>query len=239
MKIELVTHCYRYASLLRYQLSSLVLHPPPVEVSLTATVCHMPEDAETMQVLRFFGNLQAAQVSWNWLPMPEPELCRRSIGRNRAALATKADWIWFCDADYWFTSECWTWFAEGCPSEEQLIYPRVVMGHRSHALGDTCIQRAQESNGLVEAAQDEFEPNIMNRAIGGIQIVRGDWCRDRGYLKNSKRAQSPREPAIWKRTREDVSFRREMGTSGGAAPIPGVYRIRHSQAGREVPGLKL
>jgi len=94
MKIEIVTHCYRYATLLRHQLSSLVLGPPPPGVQVTATVCHTPEDEETTRALAWFGRQESPGVTWNWLPLPTAELCRRSIGRNRAALATQADWVW-------------------------------------------------------------------------------------------------------------------------------------------------
>jgi hypothetical protein len=239
MKIEIVTHCYRYASLLRYQLSSLILHPPPEGVKIIATVCYMPEDEETRRVLDYFSSLPADRVQWNWMPLTEPELCQRSIGRNRAALATRADWVWFADADYWFDTRCWEWFLTQSPTQPVLIYPKIVQGHRKHELGDACIQQSRESNGLVKACIDEFGPNSMNRAIGGIQITRGDWCRKNGYLKNNPKAQAPREPVIWKRTREDVWFRLETGSKGIAMPIPGVYRIRHSQAGRHVTGLTL
>ncbi len=237
LKIEVVTHCYRYATLLRHQLSSLVQGPPPDGVQVTATVCHTPEDDETTQALAWFGTLAVPGVTWNWMPLPMAELCRRSIGRNRAALATQADWVWFCDADYWFTPACWEAFTRLGGTKARLIFPREVMGHRSHDLGDACIQRARETEGLVSVPVSEFEPERMRRAIGGIQIVSGDYCREHGYLKNSRRAQQPR--AEWKRTHEDVWFRRELGGGGLPVNLPGVHRIRHGQAGRMVPGLIL
>lgn len=237
LKIEVVTHCYRYATLLRHQLSSLVLRPPPPGVQVTATVCHTPEDEETTRAVAWFAQQSVAGVRWNGQPLPRAELCRRSIGRNRAALATLADWVWFCDADYWFTTECWEAFARLGSTDAKLIYPREVNGHRSHDLGDACIQRAREAEGLVSVDVSEFEPERMNRAIGGIQIVSGDYCREHGYLKNSRRAQQPR--SVWERTHEDVWFRRELGHSGVPVDLPGVYRIRHGQAGRMVPGLIL
>lgn len=237
MKIEIVTHCYRYATLLRHQLSSLVLHPPPEGVSLTATICHTPEDEETAKALAWFGTLSVPGVTWNWLPLPQAELCRRSIGRNRAALVTQADWVWFCDADYWFTTACWEAFRQLHDVTEPLVFPRVVNGHCSHELGDERIRQAREADGLVSVAVSEFEPERMRRAIGGIQIVRGDYCREHGYLKDSRRAQQPR--AEWKRAHEDVWFRRKVGSAGRAVDIPAVYRIRHGQAGRMVPDLIL
>jgi hypothetical protein len=237
LKIEVVTHCYRYATLLRHQLSSLVLGPPPPGVQVTATVFHTPEDEETSRAVAWFAQQSVAGVRWNAQPLPTAELCRRSIGRNRAALATQADWVWFCDADYWFTTECWEAFTRLGSTDARLIYPREVNGHRSHDLGDACIQRARETEGLVSVSISEFEPERMNRAIGGIQIVSGDYCRKHGYLKNSRRAQQPRE--VWERAVEDVWFRKELGSDGMPVDLPGVYRIRHGQAGRMVPGLIL
>lgn len=237
LKIEVVTHCFQYSTLLRYQLSSLVLWKPPVTVEVTATVFYTGEDDATTRTLDWFGKQEAPQVSWNWQSLPTAELCRRSIGRNRAALATKADWVWFCDADYWFTTYCWEGFASLGDQPVKLIFPRFINGQRSHDLGDRSIRRAREIEGLVSVDVSEFRPERMSRAIGGIQIVRGSYCREQGYLKNSRRAQMPR--VEWRRTHEDVSFRRHLGGGGLAVDLPGVYRIRHSQAGRYVPGLTL
>lgn len=237
LQIEVVTHCYQYATLLRHQLSSLVLRPPPPGVHVTATVFHTLEDGPTTQALEWFGNLTAPQVSWNWQPLPTAELCRRSIGRNRAALASRARWVWFCDADYWFTSECWEAFLQLNSITTPLIFPRWVQGHRAHELGDQCIEKARRMEGLVCVDASEFERERMNRAIGGIQIVSGEHCREHGYLKDSRRAQQPR--GEWKRAVEDVWFRTSIGADSQAVEIPGVYRIRHSQAGRFVPGLIL
>ena len=237
LKIEVVTHCYRYATLLRHQLSSLVLGPPPPGVQVTATVFHTLEDEETTRAVAWFAQQEVTGVQWNGQPLPTAELCRRSIGRNRAAMATQADWVWFSDADYWFTTGCWEAFRRLDDTDARLIYPREVNGHRSHDLGDACIQRARETEGLVSVAASEFEPERMNRAIGGIQIARGSYCRENGYLKDIRRAQQPRSE--WRRTHEDVWFRRELGNSGVPVDLPGVYRIRHGQAGRMVPGLTL
>lgn len=115
--MELVTHCFHYDRLLRYHLSRLVLWPPR-ELKLKATVCFTPKDFATAEVLAWFGKRVVEGVTWNWQPMDSRELCRRSIGRNRAALATEADWIWFCDVDYWFAAECWTSFAALPPTAQ-------------------------------------------------------------------------------------------------------------------------
>jgi hypothetical protein len=238
MRVEIVTHCYHYPRLLRYQLSSLVLWPP-VGVEVTMTVCFTPEDEATAAVLEEFTARKVARVRWNWRPMAARELCRRSIGRNRAALATEADWVWFADADYWFAAECWPAFGGIEGRREPLVFPREVWRHRSHALGDAYLERAAQATGLVWAEPGEFEPVRMRCAIGGIQIARGEVCRERGYLRESRRFQRPPRRAVFQQCREDVAFRRALGTRGVAVDLPGVFRIRHSTAGRHDPALRL
>ena len=206
---------------------------------MTATVFYTSEDCGTETVLDWFGKQEAPGVKWNWQEQPLLEACKRSIGRNLAALATEADWVWFCDADYWFTSECWDEFTTIGSIEAALFFPRVVNTHRTHELGDMCIERALRTPGTVAADVKEFEPRVMRKAIGGIQIARGDVCRAQGYLRDSRRAQAPRKEAVFARNKEDVWFRRQLGTSGQAVALPGVYRIRHSKAGRYSPGLML
>lgn len=238
LKLELVTHCYRYASLLRYQLSSLVLHPPS-NLEVLVTVFYAAEDAETCRVLEWFGATAVPNVTWSWRSLPVNSLCRRGLGRNIAALGTLADWVWFTDADHWFEDECWRAIAGMDAADSPIVYPRVVHVHKTHELGDACIARSRVAGGLVIADPSEFAPERLRRAIGGVQIAKGDWCRERGYLRNSKKVQCPVESGIWLRTHEDVWFRKDWGTAGRAVDIPGVYRIRHSQAGRFQPGLVL
>lgn len=238
MRIEIVTHCYRYASLLRYQLSSFELYPLE-GVKVTATVFYTSSDCPTSSVLEWFGNRSVQGVTWNWRELPVRELCKRSLGRNRAALESEADWVWFCDADHWFTGECWKAFKKVNVMGAPLIFPAIVNKHRTHGLGDECISHALRTPGLLAADPVEFEPTKMGRAIGGIQIVSGDFCRSQGYLRDSKQAQQPMAEAIWVSTREDWWFRKQLGTPGVPVNLPGVYRIRHSKAGRSSPGLTL
>ena len=58
MKLEVIVHCWagqldQYAHFLRYQLSSLLLHPPQ-QVEVTWTVCFSLEDSLTVDVLKAF-----------------------------------------------------------------------------------------------------------------------------------------------------------------------------------------
>jgi hypothetical protein len=138
------------------------------------------------------------------MPLPVLELCRRSIGRNRAARMTKADWVWFCDADYWFASSCWDAIVALPDTTGPLIFPRYVQMHCSKKLGDARIAVSQNTRGLIFAPKEEFKPVLMPRAIGGIQIVRGSVCRERGYLKDSLRWQQPAASPVFQSCSEDI-----------------------------------
>lgn len=242
MTVEIVTHCYRYATLLKFQLSSLVLWPPE-EVAVVMTVFHTAEDEGTVQVLDDFGAREVPGVRWNWKEQPTLSLCRRSIGRNLAALGTVADWVWFTDADYWFSEACWAGFPKVDSAGSDLVHPKRIWIHKTHEMGDRCILAAKQERALVQADPDEFQRARLSRAIGGVQIVRGDWCRVHGYLPGHSRAQRPAKTPGFTRCVQDVVFRQEYGRSGSPPPrridLPGVYRIRHSRAGREVLGLEL
>ena len=101
LRLEIVSHCWRYAPHLTYQLSSLVLHPPK-EVDVKMTVFHAPGDVDTVRLLDRAGGRDVPNITWNWQPIEKDRLFRRGIGRNLAALATEADWIWFTDCDVVF-----------------------------------------------------------------------------------------------------------------------------------------
>ena len=84
LKVEIVSHCWQYAHLLAYQLSSLV-HHTPTKLEVTMTVFYCEEDAETVELLEYFGGIDVPGVTWNWRALSRQRLFRRSIGRNIAA----------------------------------------------------------------------------------------------------------------------------------------------------------
>jgi hypothetical protein len=234
MKIEVVSHCYRYARLQRHQLSSLVLHPP-IGLELVSTVVFTKEDSVTTALLDEFASVPVSGLTWNRIALPTLEVCRRSIGRNRAALATQADWVWFTDADYCFGSACWLAFLDLPKIERPLFFPKWVQTHPDETYGDRLLEAVKEAKGLLPINRNDFKPFRNHRAIGGIQIVRGDVCRERGYLRDSRRWQRPPRAPMFQRAREDVAFRRSLGTNGHGIDLPEVFRIRHTKKGRTDP----
>lgn len=238
MDLEIVSHCWHYSRLLTYQLSSLLLHPPQ-ETRVLMTVCYTEEDVETALVLQYFAGLPLAPgITIRGWSLQRERLLRRAIGRNLAALATRADWVWFADCDYVFGEGALDHLGKCVDGvDARLVFPRTVMVNRTHALGDQAIAAASGHPRVCAVNVFDFEPHIQRRAIGGIQITRGDVARERGYLRNSLIHEQ--RPATWQRCREDSWFRKDLRTQGVPLDLPNVFRIRHSCCGRRDAELRL
>ncbi len=231
MKLQIVTHCWRYARLLTYQLSSFVLYPPK-NLSLTVTVFHNEEDQRTCEVLRYFGAQKTPNVTWDWQNVAQGQLFRRAIGRNMAALNNEADWVWFTDCDQVFHDGCLDALPvelSGCDSI--LAFPRFVkisqhLDSRSPLFGNL----SQEPH-LAVIDPSDFSPSRHTRAIGALQIARGDVVRETGYCKDYPKYMKPAKR--WQKCFEDVKFRKALGTDGTPIDLPGLYRIEHKAKGRK------
>lgn len=230
--LEIVVHAYaevldQYAHLLRFQLSSLVLHPPRVPTKIT--VCFTPRDERVgITLARFAGKL-----SLNPLPMLPEELFRRAIGRNRAALASNADVVFFTDVDYCFYDGCldslWAQWKK-LESRPSLLWVRELQIHKDHATGDALIMWARKSNDdLLTINPADFTPKRIARAIGGLQIVSGDDARKYGYLNDRPQWRQPVTTPFGS-FRDDVIFRKMCSSRGElkSVVLPGLYRLRHS-----------
>jgi hypothetical protein len=230
MHLELVSHCWRYPRLLNYQLSSLVLHPPS-QTKITMTVFLTPSDKPTTQVVQFFAEkVNGRRVCIRGWRLPKYCLLRREIGRNQAALATTADWIWFTDCDHYFGPGALDAAADALrPVTAPLAYPQRTLVNATAAEGDALIERLTRLPQVTPLEPDDFVPYFNDCAIGGIQLARGDAMRQLGYLNGSRYLRPAR---TWQRTFGDVAFRQQLGTDGVPVEIPHVYRILHTKAGR-------
>ncbi|MCP4540263.1 MAG: glycosyltransferase family 2 protein [Chloroflexi bacterium] len=251
MRLEIITHCYRYSRVLTYQLSSLVLNPPPFDV--VVSVLHSTEDVATSNLLTHFDREYRKRhkgVIVNRVPYLKNELgslLRREIGRNMMAQHTLADIVWFADADYVFGPGCLEALGNAPAFENDVIYhPREVQINKTHALGD---EYAVNGSGVIPAAwgggimirdinPDDFMPKRHNFAIGGLQIVTGNTARKHGYCPDDKKLQSPAD--TWQDTKGDFRYRKiiqkareESGKPpvDGRIDLPNLYRIRQSVAG--------
>jgi hypothetical protein len=236
-QLHIVSHCYAeklkcYAAFLKYQLSSLVLHPPKVRTLIE--ICFTDTDRSTMDVLDWFAANTRVHLELRNMN-PPGRLFRRSIGRNEAALSGHAELLWFADVDHVFGPGCidGLWQAwESLTDFRSLIWPRELLIHKTHEIGD---RYAEREGYLLDVDPADFEPKRCRHAIGGIQIVPGSLCRRIGYLDGHRRFQTTKS-AIG-RFRDDVAFRMELQKLGPfqVVKFPNLFRLRHSVNGRDIP----
>lgn len=230
LHLEVVTHCWHYAHMLVYQLSSIALHPP-TQGLLTMTVYYNNDDIHTKELLDHFAELTIPNVRWNWKHLPKNALMRRAIGRNQSALKTRADWVWFTDCDLVFHSACLDGAMQALKhATEPLVYPStewvtpLLDDNHPYICKDTYTPRIAHIN------TNDFLPTHPTRATGPLQILNGHVARTMGYCNALKYYQQPSER--WRKTYEDRAFRWLINTQGIPVEIPSVYRIRHSSKGR-------
>ncbi|WP_226703887.1 glycosyltransferase [Microbulbifer elongatus] len=230
LDIEIVSHCWQYSHFLIYQLSSLVLFPP-TKATVTMTVYFNSEDTRTAAVLDFFGKQEVPGVTWNWCELPKESLYRRAIGRNEAALATKADWIWFTDCDLMFREGCIDQLAELLQGRrDSLVFPSRERITSLLADDDPMLNFDPADLQVIGIDDSRFVEQTRDRATGPLQIAHGDIARAGGYCDCLSYYQKPAER--WCKAHEDRAFRWLLGTQGVPLDIPGVYRIRHVSKGR-------
>jgi len=231
LTIEIVSHCWQYAHLLAYQLSSLV-NFPPTRARVRMTVYHAREDERTRALLAFFGGISVPGVNWHWQSLPPNELFRRSIGRNRTARSSRADWVWFTDCDIVFHRDCIDTLADQLQGRRDLMtYPKEERVTAMLAETDPLLLAELDRPKVVDIDPAQFTPMTNPpKAKGAYQIVHGDAARQCGYCEQIAEFQRP--APRWAKTYEDVAFRWLLGTDGVGLDVPGAYRIRHIQKGR-------
>ena len=230
LSLEIVSHCWNYSHFLVYQLSSL-LRFPPTRLMVTMTVFYCPEDRQTAALLAFFETRKIPGVTWNWQPLPKEQLFRRAIGRNRAALATQANWVWFTDCDLLFQAGCLDALAEQLQGRrDALVYPREERYTSLLADDDPLLAAGALEPRVLGLGATQFSAHYPSRATGPLQIAHGDVCRACGYCDAIDIYQRP--CSHWCKAYEDRAFRWLLESQGTALDIPGVYRIRHVHKGR-------
>lgn len=230
LRLEVVSHCWHYAHLLVYQLSSLVLYPPR-ELEVTMTVFYCPEDRDTERLLSFFSEQSVPGVHWNWQPLPRRELFRRSIGRNRATLATCADWVWFTDCDLMFRDGCLDALAGQLQGrQDALVFPDEERTTDLLAQDNPMLNAGTGGPRILDIDTGAFTARHPSRATGPLQIAHGDVCRAVGYCRAIGLYQKP--VAQFAKCHEDRAFRWLLRSQGTPIAVPGVYRIRHIAKGR-------
>ena len=234
LSLEIVAHCWQYANFAVYQLSSLVNHPPE-SLDVHYTLYYAEEDAGTAKLVETFSAIELPNIHWQWRPIPRDALYRRAIGRNHAALNSKADWLWFADCDLIFHQHCLDSLAQVLQGRSNgLLFPAseqiTELLPADHPMVNLPIQSPQ----LVDIDPSIFRRGEITKAKGAFQIVHGDLARVCGYCKDLKHYQSPTQR--WRKTFEDTAFRRLIEDEGTPIPVRGLHRIRHQEKGRYAKG---
>lgn len=232
IQLEIVSHCWKYTEFQLYQLSSLVLHPPQ-NCTVTMTVFYSKEDANTVRLLDFFGQIEVPNVQWNFVDLPKAYLFRRSIGRNKAALESQAHWVWFTDCDVVFLEGALDSLAqqlEGC--QERLVYPQEMSVSALLDADDPIIAQARQQPQVLKVDRANFGQRKFDRAVGPLQIVHGDVARACGYCQHIAVYQKPSQR--WLKCHEDRALRWSLGTQGTPVSVPNLLFIRHAEKGRYV-----
>lgn len=235
LRVEIVSHCWNYSHLLVYQLSSLALAPPE-HAEITMTVFYARADTATRKLLDFVAEHVVPGVRWNWQELPPQYLFRRSIGRNRAALRSDADWVWFTDCDVVFAPGCLDSLVEALQGRsDPLVFPRTERVTTLLAEEDPMLR--PEARWALRAIDPErFVERSLSRATGPVQITHGDVARAVGYCRGISVLQEP--ASRFAKCYEDRVFRWLLGTQGVPIDVAGVYRIRHEQKGRYSGGVE-
>ncbi|WP_196139504.1 glycosyltransferase family A protein [Aliikangiella sp. G2MR2-5] len=229
LSLEIVSHCWQYANMLTYQLSSLVNYPPQ-KLKVRMTVFYSEDDHATKETLEFFSSHQVSNVEWNWVPLPKEKLFRRGIGRNMAARSTKADWVWYTDCDIIFHKHCLDSLALELQGQNgKLYYPRQERTTPMLASDDPMLREGRQPQ-IVDIPAQEFSLHSRDKAKGAFQIVHGDVARAIGYCDGMRAFQT--QVTHWSKTYEDTAFRWLISSKGIPIDVESVYQIRHIVKGR-------
>ena len=238
MKIKIVTHCYatelpHFAACLKLQLASISINGGHHDIEMN--VCFNKDDIETVKVLRWYESNKAQQHELVTFELPVNKLGRRSIGRNLAAKWSKADIVWFTDVDHCFCNGIFSNLENlEWPEDTTMVYPKTIMIHKNHEIGDALLRTIKERVHYPLPVPllnvHNFIEKQYNRAIGGVQIVRGEFAYEHGYLDREEKWQRPVKKPFGD-FRDDIAYRNFCTKYGSimSVDLPGVYRIRHTE----------
>lgn len=230
LELQIVSHCWNYAHLSVFQLSSIVNYPPTL-CNLTYTLFYAKEDEEMVKLIEKFSSLSIPGVSWDWQELPRAELFRRAIGRNKAAKNSQAHWVWFSDCDLIFHENCLDSLAVALAEKQTgLVYPDHEGITDLLPADHPMLNQKLDQGGTVDVDTALFYTNRIEKAKGAFQIVHGDVARAAGYCGTIGIYQRP--SSVWRKTYEDTVFRKLIEYSGEPVSVDNLFRIRHAVKGR-------
>lgn len=251
--LELVVHVFAgklplYAQHLRFQISSLLRHPPQSEVVYTLFWAGEEFDKPTAGVVsQAIDNRMRAKEFTGWafnpIVLPRELLFRRAIGRHQRSQETKCDAIWYCDADMYFGPGAIDAVCNQVQDDGKLYFPRRSLMSLDHATGQQTLEASKDEMWpQIDPAQ--FKPQRNHFAIGGIQILGRETAKRVGYLgfkegeagynRRHTKWSLPVDPEKpFAEFRDDTAWRRaHFSMSDGVErqkkiDVPHLYRLRH------------
>jgi hypothetical protein len=207
----------------------LVLHKPE-KCNVRVTVLTVNEDQGTHNVIDWGSK---AGIDIQVFLMEPHQIGRRSIGRNWASLLTKANFVWFSDCDQVYRDGVLDKLVElTWPEEAVMIFPQHI--HIStKRTGNKILRAVGALPHQIDIDLSQFYVRKYFRAIGGVQIVKGDFAREHGYLNGYPRWEKPTD-GTFQRCHCDIAYRKACLKHGSIVPVdlPGMYRIQHSIKGK-------
>lgn len=240
--IEIIVHCYcpkgyvGYAQMLKWQVSSLLDYVDSEHDMVYYSIIYNSSDKTTNRAVKELSPyLRCARIHLKHYDVSEGELFRRAIGRNKAALNSRADVVWFTDCDYLFGRYCLQAVTEDVENDNVLYYPYCHHITTDHKSGDKALL-TKANDVIVENPLEQMPWSLEQfpRAIGGVQIVTGNTARKYGYLNGTKWLRPVEPEGGFLNTKEDVVYRKTFDRSE-KINVPNLYRIRHTITGLGVP----
>lgn len=237
-RILIVSHCYCppgldiYAQHLRLQWASLCRYLSKADVELVVCCANSKQDPATWEVLTDRTIGRAKRVVH---VLPLEKLFRRATGRNEVVkdAAREFEVVWFTDVDYLFGPGCLDAVADLVTPDDELCMPEVVNISIDHATGTRYVEDRRNVP-LPDIDPTQFAARRQKLCIGGVQIVGGNTARRVGYCDGTRWVRPVDPAAGFRSCRCDLAFRRGNKFVAKRLPIPGVYRLRHERAGRDV-----
>lgn len=261
--IEIVTHCYAgklplYAQHLRFQLASLIHHPPKAKVTHSLLWAGPERDPATLAVVEdmcFFPSLRAeSPVHFVHRMVSRETLFRRAIWRHERTQNTHCDILWLADADMAFGLGAIDAVCEQVQDDGKLYFPRKSLMSIDHATGEQTLKSAE---GIMWPQIDptQFKSQRNYFAIGGIQILGKETAKRVGYLgfkegepgynwRHKKWSQPVDPEKPFAEFRDDTAWRRHHFNMADGQQrqvkidVPNLYRLRHEFSSLRPEGFK-
>ena len=217
--------------MLRCQLTSLLYFRPQCELRV-----FVPFDLSDTKIVEVINDFIPRIVTLVAVPLEREQMWRRSIARNIAAKNdVDSDLIWFTDCDYLFGEGCLDAALDQWKiiKKPEMMFPRSYKSNHNKSIVDEFITIIKDFREPILPPLHEFEHTDNRRAIGGLQIVSGEYVRNKGYLNREKWQTPPDVP--FPEFYDDVVFRDDIINAKRRIEsilfLPNLYRMRHTEIG--------